>query len=162
MDKDFYVLGKKYTLHSFVGTAVGQEAQSQTKVWGDEYAVHSKITTYNDIYLLNEQGQEKHYQLVDWAVPMRLGHQIQILGMFVKQNEGRFICAYNISLDEITWCEIGLKRLAYEKYFWIFLLIGLVLFVTTFIGAVLAYVAYKVVSKRFIKAVKEAARKELA
>lgn len=155
MEQSIQISGKTYEVENFVGQAVGLQSSSETHIGGNEYSVSSTITTYNELFLIDENGKERHFELVDWGIPLRAGHTIQIIGLYVNKKDGFYVAGYNTNLDRLEWCEDGLQKIARKKYFVPTMIIGVILLVTTFIGAIFAYVIYKMLCKSFIKSIKK-------
>lgn len=127
---------KTYTVCDFWGEAVDVSKQLETKVTGsggggstwDGYGhtrpveIHSTTTVHDDLYLLNANGQEKHFALTDWRISARIGHTMQVLWLIAENEQtGPYVAVYNKNLNQCFWKNDALQELAnahYRKQFW--------------------------------------------
>lgn len=49
--------------------------------------IYSATTVHKDLYLLNDNGQEKHFALTDWNIAARTGHILQVIWVIAQDKE---------------------------------------------------------------------------
>ena len=143
---------KTYTVCDFWGEVVDTSKQLETNVTGgggggmmwngyghtQPVEIHSTTTVHDDFYLLNPNGQERHFALANWNVSARTGHTMQVFWLIAgNRKKGPYVAVYNKNLETFFWKDDILLKLADAHYF-------IKLWGSWFVVAVLAYMVNSV------------------
>lgn len=132
MNKDVVLYGKTYTFCDFTGQLMDISKQRETHISGsggggatwDGYGttapinIQSSTTLHEDLYLMNDSGQEKHFKMRNWDITGRIGHTMQVVWVIApRRKTGPYVAVYNHSLDMVHWANNQMHKLAVAHYF---------------------------------------------
>ncbi|GAA5017446.1 hypothetical protein GCM10023206_30200 [Acinetobacter puyangensis] len=116
------VRGKNYNIYEFTGKVAHSNKQLETVVSGGggggatyqgtggaaPVRISSTTYTHDDIFLVNDQGQEHVLRLVDWDIATREGHIIQAIWLIKEgKDEGSYVAINNLSTNTLLWGDRG-------------------------------------------------------
>lgn len=116
------VRGKNYNVYEFTGKVAHSNKQLETVVSGGggggatyqgtggtaPVSISSKTYTHDDIFLVNEQGQEHVLRLVDWDIATRESHVIQAIWLIKEgKDTGSYVAINNLSTNTLLWGDSG-------------------------------------------------------
>ena len=131
-----------YEVHQFTGKVIQANKHLESRVFGigtgnlnyhgnmaqAQISVNSKIRTHDDIFLLNELGQEQAFQLVDWDIATRENHLIQVIWLIKAGEESRdYLIWNNLSLHQTQWNQALIEQLLRPAW-WMILIVPVIIF----------------------------------
>lgn len=131
MNKDVVLYGKTYTFCDFTGQLMDISKQRETHISGsggggatwDGYGVtepiniQSSTTLHEDLYLMNKDGQEKHFKMQNWDIAGRTGHKMQVVWVIAPTRQsGPYVAVYNHDLNTTNWADNQIQKLAAAHY----------------------------------------------
>lgn len=76
------IQNKHYSIEIYSGTVTDFSQRSETHVSGSSsegsVEINSQVTNHLRFFLVDENGVEKDFQIINWDFPMRVGHNIQV------------------------------------------------------------------------------------
>lgn len=106
---------KSYDILVFTGTVVGSDKHLETKISStggggttvggfgttNRVRVTSKTITHDDIFLQNEQGEEKAFKFKNFNISCREGHELTVISVIQKGKErGPHLAVVNHTTNE--------------------------------------------------------------
>ena len=159
------IRGKTYHVYEFTGKVAQSNKQLETVVSGGggggatyqgtggsaPVRISSTTYTHDDIFLVNEQGQEHVMRLVDWDIATREGHIIQAIWLIPEgKDQGSYVAINNISTNTLLWGDHGrhgsIGKLVRPEWWKVFILPIVVLVVS---GMIISWLAILVVIAYF-------------
>lgn len=138
--KELLIQNKTYLLCDFYGEVVDTNRQRETKVYGSggggatyngyggtaPISINSVTTVHDEFFLIDEHGNEEDFHLMNWELPLRTGHKVQMIWI-VPPNKpsGPNVVMNNKNLKKSEWNNKKLHEIASAHYIGYFLL-GLV------------------------------------
>lgn len=116
------VHNKHYRIEIYSGKVTDFSQRSETRVSGNgsegSVEIKTKVTNHFRFFLIDENGVEKDFQITNWDVPMRVGHQIKVFVLFSNQNSqlGTVVGLKNIDINYHSINEEIIDIFSYEKY----------------------------------------------
>jgi hypothetical protein len=181
---------KKYVISELSGEVVGQDTSSQTEVTGKIYGggttsvtggistnspvqgkIESETTTFQTLYLQDDDGVERVVELVNMRVPNRSGHRITVWQLA----NGMCVRADNHNTQE-TYYNDAISSLMFPKIFYFIfgtvfaswamsdattdgMEFGIFWFMYLLVGLAVAVIPSKIIAWYRIHAVKKAIKK---
>lgn len=154
------IRGKNYHVYEFTGRVAHSNKQLETVVSGGggggatyqgtggtaPVSISSRTYTHDDIFLVNEQGQEQVIRLVDWNLATREGHVIQAIWMIKDgQDSGPYLIINNLTTQTVQWSDKKLGEVLRLEWWRIFiipiviLIVGGIILGWLVIFAIIAY-----------------------
>ena len=102
------IQNKHYSIEIYSGTVTDFSQRSETQVSGSgsegSVEINSKVTNHLRFFLVDENGVEKDFQVTDWDIPMRIGHQVHVLMLYKNKFDslGQVVGFKNISMNQIS------------------------------------------------------------
>lgn len=92
----------KYRLDVFSGQVVDYTERTETEITGGHYSRIGSVThTYNQVFIVDEQGVEHSFSTHNWNIPMRAGHKLNVVALFSQNaGSGDVIAVKNVNLDQ--------------------------------------------------------------
>ena len=113
---------KNYSIEIYTGTVTDFSQRSETHVSGSgsegSVEIDSKVTNHLRFFLVDENGVEKDFQVTDWDIPMRIGHQVHVLMLYKNKFDslGQVVGFKNISINQISINDELIDDFAKNKY----------------------------------------------
>lgn len=99
------IQNKQYSIEIYSGTVADISQRSETQVSGSgsegSVKINSQVTNHLRFFLVDENGVEKDFQVTDWDIPMRIGHQVHVLMLYKNKFD---------SLGQV----VGFKNIKYK------------------------------------------------
>lgn len=119
--------GKKCVFHYFTGKVLSSQKDKETQISSQTYgtqgnqqvAVSSTTVDHHEFFLVDKEGKERGFQLVNFDFPVREGHTVSIVWVIPEgEEEGPYIHVRNHSTDE--YHQIHQNRIAdtFKKPWW--------------------------------------------
>ena len=132
MAGEILINGKPWECHSYTGTVASAAKRLETKVegsggGGSSYQgtgytapvnISSSTTTHDEVYVVDENGQEHVLRLQNWDLSVREGHKLTVVSL-VKQGRanGPLVAIHNHTLNKTDYDERVLAKL--HRVWWI-------------------------------------------
>ncbi len=116
------IQNKHYSIEIYSGTVTDFSQRSETHVSGSgsegSVEINSKVTNHLRFFLVDENGVEKDFQVTDWDIPMRIGHQVHVLMLYKNKFDslGQVVGFKNISMNQISINDELIDDFAQNKY----------------------------------------------
>jgi hypothetical protein len=132
--------GKKTTLWYFTGKVLSSKKQKETQISSRSLGtqnnpqVHVTSTTvdHHELFLIDDQGKEDSFQLVDFDFPCREGQTLTLVWAIPEgADRGPYICAHNHNTGESHRIAPNSIADRWRKPGWMVWGIGLVLVIVT-------------------------------
>lgn len=116
--KDILVSGKEYSIYYQKGTVVMANKHSTTSVSGSggannsNVSISSRTTIHDDIFLKDSEGKEHSFQLSDFDLAIREGHELAVIWLIKKgQERGQYVLVMNNTTDRNFFSDSGIVQL---------------------------------------------------
>lgn len=132
------IQNKHYSIEIYSGTVTDFSQRSETHVSGSgsegSVEINSKVINHLRFFLVDENGVEKDFQIINWDFPMRVGHNIQVFVAFpnFKENKGLILAIKNNTIIDISINYDTVKEFSQSCYA-LFFLIGIALIVVSIV-----------------------------
>lgn len=126
MNEHILFEGENYTLYSFHGRVVDQNAISETHVSGGGgysnahgatfHPVVSNTYTTKEFFLINENGKEQDFSFTNKPIPaIRPGHIVEVKWLIKGDNKtGPYVIVYNHSTDKYFVDQMKISKEMYN------------------------------------------------
>lgn len=118
-----------FELYHFTGKVVGASKNVTTEVhrtvgYQNQVRVHSSTTTNNDLFLIDDAGQEKSFQLTDFNVSCREGQILTVTWAIRKgKQQGPYFAVENKTTDQFFFKESVLFMMFRPRFYLIYVLL---------------------------------------
>ena len=116
------IQNKQYSIEIYSGTVADISQRSETQVSGSgsegSVKINSQVTNHLRFFLVDENGVEKDFQVTDWDIPMRIGHQVHVLMLYKNKFDslGQVVGFKNISMNQISINDELIDDFSQNKY----------------------------------------------
>lgn len=131
MTRQVMIHNKLYEFEDFCGQVVEASRQRETLVsghggggatWDGTGAtapinISSKTIVHDEFFLVNEEGKEMDFHLTDWELPVRTGHEIQMIWIYPpKSKTGWYVLMHNLNLEKVECRNAKLDELSRQHH----------------------------------------------
>jgi len=168
-EKIFAIGGKDFVLHSFTGRLLETTTRTTQEISGhgggggmvvhgpsggysnvnlDPVDIETTTKTFKELFLVDERGKERDFELVDFNVRCRAGQVLSVVWAIRKgKDAGHYITVYNHNTEKFSFDDAFFHaRLKPRIYPLVFALAGMaVLMVVPLPGEILEFLRYLIV-----------------
>jgi hypothetical protein len=124
--REITINGKPFELHSVTGRVAAATKQLETRVSGgggggftntgagytNPVHITSTTITHDQIFLVDENGNERALRLQNWNIACREGHELTAVWIIRKgKNSGPFVAIRNATVNETKYDDRELARI---------------------------------------------------
>ena len=122
--------GQELEIYAFTGTVADQQSHSETHVsggggggyvaGGTGYAasapVSSTTTHYQNLFLVDEEGNEKLFEFTNFSITCRPGQTISLVGASKEGGADNTVLGYNHDVNLIYYHKSGIEKLCHPGW----------------------------------------------
>ena len=132
MAGEILINGKPWEVRSYTGTVADAQKRLETKVQGGggggssyngtghtaPVTITSSTTTHDEVYVVDEGGQEHVLRLQNWDLSVRQDHKLTVVSMLKPgRANGPLVAIHNHALNQTDYDERELARM--HRIWWI-------------------------------------------
>lgn len=122
--------GKELEVYAFTGTVVDQQSRSETHISGGggggyvaggtgysaSAPVSSTTTRYQNLFLIDEKGNEELFEFTNFTITCRPGQRISLVGASREGDPDNIVLGYNHDVNMIYYHQNGIEKLCFPSW----------------------------------------------